>query len=251
MGFSDKFKDRMSRNGEDLGEAYTNNTIAFIESTFSASPTFRVLGVKSTEKPHVTEMDARVVEVERMGSLRELLFRPTSEGLDVGTYVTFDNDTYLIFDRFGNNKVLVERCNDSIKWVDKNGNLIELECIASASDLGSKAKQSRNEIEWNKFDVRLPAGQLFIFLELNDSTRSIALNQRFIFGSKAYEVVGLDDVTTVNTHGFGIIQLVVKVTTIRNEDDFINRIAYNTYEDSNVITPTEGDTETGEGGIIW
>jgi len=177
MGEFDTFRNRVGRNGINEGDAYNNNTIAFIEATFHASPTFRLLGVKSTEKPTILEMDARVVEVERMGTLREVLFRPTSEGLNVGTYVIFDNETWLIFDRFGQNKALAEQCNRTLKWIDKNGIEQEIDCIASAMDLGSKAKQSRNEIEWNKFDVRLPLGQLFVFVELRDETKAIKLNQ--------------------------------------------------------------------------
>jgi hypothetical protein len=64
----DKYKRRLGRNGDDVGKVYDNNTIAFIEATFHASPTFRVLEVKSTELTHITEIDARVVEVERMGT---------------------------------------------------------------------------------------------------------------------------------------------------------------------------------------
>jgi hypothetical protein len=79
MGEFDTFRNRVGRNGINEGDAYNNNTIAFIEATFHASPTFRLLGVKSTEKPTISEMDARVVEVERMGTLREVLFRPTAK----------------------------------------------------------------------------------------------------------------------------------------------------------------------------
>lgn len=248
---TDKYRRRLERNGNDLGEAYSNNTIAFIEATFHASPTFRLLGVKSIERPDIIEMDARVVEVERMGTLREVLFRPTSESLNVGTYVTFDNDTWLIFDKFGQNKVLVEQCNRTLKWLDKNGVVIELDCISSAMDLGSKAKQSRNEIEWNKYDVRLPLGQLFVFVELRAETKQIKLNQRFIFGSRVYEVTGIDDTTTVSRDGYGILQLTVKVTTIRDTDDFVNRIAENIHDGTSTVVPIEGDNETGDGGRIW
>jgi hypothetical protein len=252
--YIEKYRNRLNRNGADLGEAYNNNTIAFIESTFHASPTFRVMGVKSIEKPHITEMDARVVEVERMGTLREVLFRPTSEGLNEGTYVTFDGHTWLIFDKFGQNKALVEQCNRQLKWYDRNGVLHSIDCIASSQDLGSKAKQSKNEIEWNKYDVRLPLGQLFVFVELRPETEKIDLGHRFVFGRKVYEVTGIDDTTIVRENGdnvYGVLQLTVKVTTIKEEDDFENRIAYNIYDDTSTVAPTEGDTSTGEGGRIW
>ena len=60
----------------------------------------------------------------------------------------------------------------------------------------------------------------------------------------------------VSKAGFGILQLTVKVDTIKDEDDFENRIALNTYEDTSTITPTEevieeGDIIQGNGGRIW
>lgn len=247
----DRYKNRLNRNGANLGEAYKNNTIAFIEATFQASPTFRLLKVDSFEQPDIKEMDARVVEVERMGSLKEILFRPTSEGLNVGTYVSFDEATYLIFDKFGKDKVMVELCNRTLKWKNRDGNVIELNCISSSMDLGSKAKQSKNEIEWNKFDVSLPLGQLFVFVELRPETKKLDLGYRFIFGSKVYKVVGYDDTTMVSKEGYGILQLTVKVDTIKEEDDFENRIALNTYEDVSEVVPVEGNPDTGEGGRIW
>lgn len=257
--YIDRYKNRVNRNGKDLGQAYDNNTIAFIEATFHASPTFRKLGVKSIEKPHIKEMDARVVEMERMGTLREVLFRPSTEGLNEGTYVNFDGHTWLIFDKYGKNKVIVSQCNRKLNWFDKNGTFHAIDCIASSQDLGSKAKQSKNEIEWNKFDIKLPLGQLFVFVELRPETEDIDLGDRFVFGRKVYEVTGIDDTTTVReseSGTYGILQLTVKVTTIREQDDLDEKIAQNIYDDTSVVEPIEnvideGEINQGNGGRIW
>jgi hypothetical protein len=243
--FLDKYKRRVGRNGDDVGEVYKNNTIAFIEATFHASPTFRVMEVQSTQFPEIKEIDARIVEVERMGSLREAILRP-SQFLDVGAYATFDGEDYIVFDRYGgtgatNVKLLLARCNRQLKWYDKDGKLNDILCVASATDLGSKSKQSKNEIEWNKYDVRLPLGQLFVFVEINETTKDIKLNNRFIFGRNAYEVTGIDDITGVNADGYGILQLTVKIAPSKDKDDFENGIAYNSYR---VETPLETEVET-------
>jgi len=195
-------------------------------------------------------MDSRVVEVERMGALREVIFKP-NESLGVGTYVKFDGDTWLLFDKYGGTgstsiKMLAQRCNRSLKWKDESGNILEFECVAGATDLGSKAKQSKNDIYWNKYDVRLPIGQLFVFVELNDTTRHIRLNQRFIFGSNVYEVSGVDDTTGVSRNGFGLMQFTIKLATKRDEDDFVNGIAYNNYKEQ---PSTEPPVDNGEGDI--
>lgn len=246
--YLDKYRRRLNRNGSNTGEVYVSNTIAFIEATFHASPTFRVLEVHSTEFPLITNIDARVVEVERMGTLREVLFRP-HQGLNIGTYVKFDGETWIVSDVWGdkNNqlKVMVQKCNRTLKWKDANENVLEVDCIASQSPLGSKANQGKNDIEWNKFDVRLPLGQLYVYIEKSDLTSVIRLNQRFIFGSNVYEVFGIDDTSLVDKNGHGIIQLTVKVTTKQNGDDIENRIANNVYE----TTDTTNNGETG--GLIW
>ncbi|UGO46278.1 hypothetical protein PQE74_gp195 [Bacillus phage vB_BanS_Chewbecca] len=251
-----KYKRRLRRSGNDVGDAYKNNTIAFIEATFHTSPTFRVLEVVSSQFPEIKKMDARVVEVERMGSLREIIFRP-NQSLETGTYVKFDGDTWLLFDKYGGTgstsvKMLAEKCNRTLKWKDKDGVIREWDCIAGSTDLGSKAKQNRVEIEWNKYDVRLPVGQLFVFVEANKETKSVEINQRFIFGNNVFEVVGRDDVTGITKSGNGIIQLTIKITTKQEHDDFENNIAVNEYKETGVNPkpPTTGGG-TDDGGDIW
>ncbi|UGO51076.1 hypothetical protein PQE70_gp223 [Bacillus phage vB_BanS_Nate] len=252
-----KYKRRIQRSGNDVGEAYTNNTIAFIEATFHTSPTFRVLEVFSNEYPEIKKIDARVVEVERMGSLREVIFRP-NQSLETGTYIKFDGDTWLLFDKYGgtgstSTKMLAQKCNRSLRWKDKDGQLHEWECIAGSTDLGSKAKQNRTEIEWNKYDVRLPIGQLFVFAEANKETKGIQLNHRFIFGENVFEVIGRDDVTGITKSGYGVIQLVLKITTKQKEDDFENGLAVNEYKETGVNPkpPTTGGNGEDDGGDIW
>lgn len=250
MADIDRYKRRMRRSGGDVGDAYKNNTIAFIESTFHASPTFRVMDVIRYGAP-TEEMDARVVEIERLGTLREVILRP-SDSLEVGTYVGFDGDTWLVIDKYGGTgatsiKLLIIKTNRMIRWRDKYNILKEFHCVASATDLGSKAKQSKNEIEWNKYDIRLPLGQLFISVEINEDTQNIDLNHRFIFGRNVYEVTGIDDITSVSDDGSGIIQFTVKITTQRDsKDDFDKGIAFNDYT-SEIIE----DENKDEGGRIW
>jgi hypothetical protein len=258
MTFLDRYKNRLSRNGNNVGDKYANNTIAFIEATFADSPTFRVVEVVSKEFPEIQTMETRVVEVERMGTLREVLFRPHT-GLNIGSYVKFDKQTWLIYDQWGDREgrkyvALVEKCNRTLKWKDKGGVIHELDCIASQSPLGSKASQGKNDIEWNKYDVSLPLGQLFVFIEKSPLTDTIVMNQRFIFGKNVYEVFGIDDTSFVDNNGHGIIQFMVKIDIKRDADDFTNRIAVNTFEtgvpDVDVTTPPTGNTGD-TGGSIW
>lgn len=242
-------------NEYNVGTSYGNNTDYFIEQTFHSSPSYRIAKIESYQKPHIDKMECRVISVERMGALREVLFRPSAEGLGVGTYMIFDDQKWLIFDIWSSKKVMVERCNDTLIWIDRYGNLNQIDCIASTTDLGSKAKKNKDEIEWNKLDVFLPLGQIFIFIEKRPETTSIELNDRFIFGSSAYEVTGIDDVTAVMANQYGIIQFTLKKSITTSRDNFETRIAYNNYNESEKEKPSvepnlPPDTE-GEKGRIW
>lgn len=236
MGFRDNYNRRINGNtggSGKLGDAYKNNTDKFINATFDSSPNFRVMEVVSTEFPTITTIDGRVMLVERLGSLREVAFRP-NEGLNVGVYVKFDGETWLIVDKWGSRQermnVLVQKCNSRLKWKDQANITRTLDCIVSAMPVGSKANQGDNDIEWNKYDVRLPTGNMFAFVEANALTRTLFLNQRFIFDKKAYEVYGIDETTYTDKNGYGMIQLTLKKTTIMPEkDDLTYEIAFNSY----------------------
>lgn len=256
--YIERYKKRIGRNGNNTGEAYANNTIAFIQSAFEASPTFHVLEVDSYEFPNIKEIDARVVEVERMGSLREVLFRP-KQYLNIGTYVRFDNRTWIISDMWGDttfsSRALVQRCNDKLRialsedWKDEDGvvdrnKVYEKYCVVSQSPLGSKATQGRHDIGFNQYDVMLPLGQLFVYVEKNDATEKVELNQRFIFGDNVYEVYGVDDMSLTNEDGYGIIQYTVKLTIKQENDDFENGIAFNKIE-------SKSETNGNTGGKLW
>src|SRR5690606_7997003 len=102
-----------------------------------------------------------------------------------------------------------------------------------------------------KYDVRLPIGQLFVSVEKNDTTEEIGLNHRFIFGRNVYEITGMDDITTVNDEGYGIIQYTAKITTKREEDDFVNNIAHNAYKYADSGTVGDGHSNDGEEGGLW
>ena len=268
----DKYRKRLKRNGADTGEAYANNTIAFIESTFHASPSFRVVKVKSNERPDIIKIDTRIVEVERMGSLREVLFRP-KQSLPIGSYIEFDGNFWIVSDLWGDkeftSRALVQRCNHELKWYTSQGwkdedgevndNLISFPCLSSQSPIGSKATQGKLDIGFNRYDVMLASGQLFVYVERNEYTSEIKLNQRFIFGNNVYEVYGIDD-ASLTSNGYGIIQFAMKLTTVKDEDDFKNHVAYNRdnkmLDNSDETTPSvviveEEEEDEDEGGRIW
>lgn len=268
MDYIDKYVNRLKRIGSDSGEAFTNNTMNFIDSTFHASPTYRIMDIDSSQYPELETMDGRVVEIERLGSLREIVLRP-KKSLEIGMYAKIDGEWYLLIDKHGGTgttgvKMLAIKTNEYLRWRDeeqfknwmdnKDDDFHSIRCVSSATDLGSKSRQSKNEIEWNKHDVRLPVGNLFVSVEKNEHTEKIDLNDRFIFGRNAYEVIGIDDITLVDDEGYGIIQMTVKISTRKELDDFNNSVAYNErfLPDDNINEDDEsnhsGDSDDGR---LW
>lgn len=256
--YRDKMSRRMKPKGLNDGESIHRNAVEFANKNFHKSPSYRRVKVLSTRQPDLKEIDARVMSIERMGDIREILFRPY-EGVDVGTYLSFDGETYLIYEKFGSIKagkvkVLAEKCTEEVRWKQSDDEIYSLPCVASATQLGSKANQGKNALEWNKFDVRLPLGQIFVFVQKNDETSKIKLSQRFIFGSNAYEVLGFDDVTSTDFCGHGFIQITAGLTTKREGDDFKNKVADNDFlivPGDETEPPTIPDTPEDDGGRMW
>lgn len=250
--FISRHRNKLLRHGYDVGNVYKNNTEYFVSENFSSSPTFKNALLSSRKYPNKTNIHIRSIGVERLGSLREVLFLP-DESVELGAYLNFDEADWIVFDEYGTGispKVMVAKCNRVLKWLDKNGVSHNQLCVASSTDLGSKSKQGKSEIEWNKYDIKLPRNQLFIFTPLNDNTKEIKLNTRFIIGSRVYEVVGVDDTTSVSIDGFGIIQLTIRLTTTRENDDFDNGVAENLYGKDDENNFIENDMNDG-GDRLW
>lgn len=225
--YIEKYRKRVNQEGDNLGSSYTSRTHGYINRKFKESPQYRRITVDSAEFPDIEEMDVHITSIERMGGIKNVIFRP-NETLGLGSYLTFDEGIWIIYDLFKNTvatKAIAQECNTFLKWKDTQGILHSYPCYSGASDLGSKAKQSRSEIGWNKYDVRLPEGQLFCYVELNDDTKMIDIEQRLLFGDRAYKVVGYDATTLTNMEGHGVVYFTLALTTIQDDDDFVNGIA--------------------------
>ena len=115
-----------------------------------------------------------------------------------------------------------------MKWKDKSGEIHEIPCITSTSYLGSGSKSNDTGLTYNIFDVRLPIGKIFMFVELNKLTTKVELGQRFICGKKVYKVQHVDDISIVDSNYYGVLQITLALDLEYNErDDFVNGIAFN------------------------
>lgn len=234
MDYLELYDKRIKSDGANVGESLRQNTLNFKEKKFKDATTYRRANVyrnKGTLSEIKDEVDIRVIEIDRQGSLRNILFKPHVE-YKVGNIIEFDNSQWLAYDTYGSTvddiKLRVSRINDTLKWRDKNGKLQEVPCITSTSYLGSGSKSNDTGLTYNIFDVRLPIGKILMFAELNELTTEIKTGQRFICGKRVYKVEHVDDISIVDKDYYGVLQISLNLDLEYNKfDDFENGIAYN------------------------
>lgn len=268
VGVFEQYTERTKSHSENLRGRYESDTKRFILESFESSPTFRNIDVYERDI-HKGEYGVRVNMIERMGNIRNLLLKP-GEDLSIGNMARFEERNWLLYDKFGYHesgvKMTAMRLNHTLKWLDNSGKkdddgldfVHQKRCYASSSDIGSKSKQSRANIEYNKYDVRLPYGQLYIFIESTEESRQIDLNYRFIINKIPYEVIGVDNTTHVEDD-YGIIQYTVKRVPLHDKDDIELGLAFNAFsKEGEVQTQTVKDVKTAfdskdgeKGGYLW
>ena len=159
MSYFDEYSQRLSANGKNTGDSLTNNTINFINSYFDSSSTYREIRVYTynSGQEQIIDMDCRTVKIERMGGLKELLLRPNDD-IPIGAYVELDNEMWIVYDKYGGEnsvsiKAIIAKCNKMLRWINKNNQLKEYQCYASASDIGSKSKQNKTSYLFHSNNV--------------------------------------------------------------------------------------------------
>ena len=252
MDYLDLYIKRVHSDGDNVGDALRENTHNFKNKKFKDSTTYRLAKIyknKGTDEESMDEVDVRVIEIDRQGTLRNILFRPKEER-KVGNILEFDDTLWLAYDIYGSLvddiKLRVSKINDVLKWKDESGVIREIPCITSTSYLGSGSKSNDTGLSYNIFDVRLPIGKILMFAEMNKLTSKIVVGQRFICGGKVYKVEHVDDISIIDSDYYGVLQISLSVDLKYNsKDDFINGIAYND------IWEEQKETEMEENGNEW
>lgn len=115
---------------------------------------------------------------------RALYFENCTHDVGRGLYYQYDNNYWLVYDSSTDlesiSNVKIRRCNNRLKWIDKNsGELLDYPCIIeytlSATQPGVTA------------DITTIGGRVSIIVQGNEKTRKIKKNTRFIFGEQAYK----------------------------------------------------------------
>lgn len=193
-------------------KALENQSIKQVKRLFKNSPTYKEIILNNTT------VGVRVNLVQK-SSERLILFKP-DEGTSVGSIAEFDSKKWMVQEFLPSRvypKAKVQFCNETIKWIDELGNTIEHPCVATGSNYSLQ--------EGDKYVIHAE-GKLTVLVSHNSDTSKIQESQRFIFGGKSYEVVGIDNVTRVD-NGVGILQILVELTSSSESDNEISKVADN------------------------
>lgn len=148
----------------------------------------------------------------------------------VGKYYQFDNATWLTTNtntRVGSVKTsIIRKCNQTLKWVTASGTLKQWKC-AFSSDFNYVSP------DYGTMGVPEVKADAVIYVQQNAETKTIPLNQRFLFDGKAYITV------QTNPHIVdSYLILYVNATQLQDGDDTVNNIA-----NANGLTPTASEAK--------
>ena len=158
---------------------------------------------------------------EIMDNFRKIVPQNISQTFNLGDMFNFSNYDWMVINTRYIDRVtsscIVQRCNNILKWIDKNGNIQSFPCIAETlTDKREEIKDYKMiEVEFGKFHISLPYNQI---------TQTIYPGQRFILNNAAWRVAFVDNLTNV-INGVGYLILIFDSDTITEKDNLLLGIA--------------------------
>ncbi|WP_440118459.1 hypothetical protein [Paenibacillus sp. QZ-Y1] len=122
----------------------------------------------------------------------KLTAHPYEKSIESGELVYWNDDYWLITEAKPHTEIIsqgtMERCNQTLKWIDDNGD------IQAHPTVFYYNARSNFGIEEGKV-MNLPAGRRQTVVQLNEHTRKLKRDDRFIFGSEVFKVIDDDYVS--------------------------------------------------------
>ena len=157
------------------------------EQFFSAPDAFTIQEETTFGSGSLVDVDVRVNRAinaytgEKLGDdFKLLLFRDLQHSVGIGQLFWFDDNYWISYnsERIKNfaASCVIRRCNNTLRWVDENGEFYSEPCSIDYSI-------SRPRDEMGSKDPVTPAGYVTVYSQLNNKTKKIKGNQRFLFGS--------------------------------------------------------------------
>jgi hypothetical protein len=188
-----------------------NSTKEVINNSFADSPTYKVVIIDGSD------VESRLISGDS-STEKELLFRPEFMTYK-GALVDIDGVHWMVkeIDHDGvKPKAQITKCNQVLKWNNADVTY-EVPCIVED---GTKFGLQHDEY------LVTAKGELRVLVTYNSITKEIKEQFRFIIRERAYQVVGINDLTHIDNDK-GYLQLVIALDTKTSGDDLTNNVADN------------------------
>lgn len=195
---------------------------------FENSPSFETITISSVS------YDVQIVEVSSLTknpNKKKILMKP-EDTIDVGDIVVWNGNSWLVTDLDDDTGIqyigIIDKCNNTLKWLDQYNNIITHFCTVINKSLYTTG------IDENKYII-VGDGQVNVTVSSNEDTLTLDRNKRFLFGYNG--VYDCWKITQADrTSQPGVIQFVMAYEDINPEtDDLINGIA-NAYDNTYSLT---------------
>lgn len=180
-------------------DKYRGDTQAFIDSQWHDS----VLWCNVKEEIAIGTFEFNEIEVWKntvseftiniikdSSDFRRLMFRDVYKEVERGRFYNFDNNYWMVYESTNvespYKEVLVRRCNNIAKWIDKDtGEIIEQPCVLEYDISATNPKVDKDIIVANQ--------SITLVLQGNEKTHKIKRNTRLIFNGIAYKFVAYNN----------------------------------------------------------
>lgn len=149
---------------------------------------------------------------------KKIIFSDIEHAPAIGARFRFEDNIWLTFStdniKTSTAAVYVRRCNNTLNSQDKYGNVHQEPCYI---DYGVTEAQVFKE-----YSVNIPRGRIVVFCQLNDYTKNININHRYVFGGDAYRVRyrdRFDKRYTFDKNSVGILYLQLEYDNIAESDN--------------------------------
>ena len=202
---------------ENMREDMIGHTAIVVDSDFEHSPHYKDILIENVTT-------GALVRNTRYSHIKSFTFRPHTEVVK-GMYITIDGDIYLSTNPTESEiypKVEATLCNNSLKWKDNNGNIVEYPCAIEGNLV-----ELKDSIEKNQRYLANSEAKISIKVQYNEDTLEIKPKQRFLFDGHSYQVLTIDTISDVYKQK-GLINLTVEAVSLSDSDNVDEGVAEDT-----------------------
>lgn len=222
------------------GSILKNEFQALVNAYFEVAPDYYTVREESTfGSRSYSDVDVRITKAINVytglklgDDFKTLIFKDLSHAVNIGMKYFFDNNYFIVINteiyKSLAQSCIIRRCNNVLRWMDFDGNYYEEPCI-----IDYPIKRPTDSI--GTINPVTPNGFIEIYAQLNEFSKLITPNQRFLFGNSsnwtAFKVYGsglknFENLMTMDNDSAQLLKLEAGVDYENSDDDdLVNGIA--------------------------